>query len=433
MTQPEPTTPDEQEPAVTETEVILDDTALESIAGEIAKGFEAKFEEMKKAFDDRLDAMEPTISKNINGGGTETPESPNVIIGGTNIEKMSPELRFVKQIKASLDRDQGAKKAYADFALEAREKAGYNNEGVSAEGGLIILQPEFEAEIERLLPQYGGLAGEVNFVDLPGNSVITNKGTNVVEFSKVNEGAAKPAKKSAFSQQTVALNKYAAILLATTELLEDQAVDFWQDATSQYAYAYGKKIDEMVLTDNGTTSSEKGLLHTPGVTLEPTSGAGSTITWDDLKNAKFAVPGEASSGGIFVMHRSTFNTLGQQKDSTGQYLGMTAPWFTENGLITPWGDRIVLTDAMPPSSSSFVGTTVGAGVVFGDFKRYAKIYRKQGGLQLDVSDSATVVDNAGTTKNLWQDNLVGMRGEFRATFFAKFPEAFAIIGQTPLS
>lgn len=413
-------------------EIELDATAVDSIADKALEKMGDKFDSLFKAFEDRITQSEPVVSKGVNAGATSE-DGPAVIVGGTNIEKMTPQLRFVKQIKASLAGDEGLKKAYADYALEAREKAGYNNEGVSAEGGLIVLQPEFEAETERLLPQYGGMASEVRFVDLPGNSVITTKGTNNIEFSKVNEGAAKPAKKSEFSQQTVALNKYAAILLATTELLEDQATDFWADATSQYAYAYAKKIDEMVLTDDGTTASEKGITQTAGVTLELTSGAGSTVTWDDLLNAKYAVPGEAASGGVYVMHRSTLNTLRQLKGVSNDYLQQGTFIDGSGNPTTPWGDRIILTDAMPIAGSSWVGTTVGAGVVYGDFSRYAKVYRKAGGLQLDVSNSATVVDNAGTTKNLWQDNLVGMKGEFRATTFFKFPEAFCIIGQSPLS
>lgn len=419
------------EPEIVEQEMILDDTAVKSIASEVAAIFKPQFDDLQKGFDEKLAAMEPIVKKDL--GGESEPKTINTIVGGTDIDKQSPELRFVKQIQASLTHDHGMLKAYQEHALDARQKAGYNNEGVVGEGGYIILQPEFEAAIERLLPQVGGMANEVNFVPISGNAVITNKGTNNVEFSKVLEGASKPAKKSAFSQQTITLNKYAAILLSTTELIEDQATDFWQDATQQFAYAYGKKIDEMVLTDNGTTSSEKGILHTAGVTLEPTSGAGSTVTWDDLLNAKYAVPGAAAPDGIYVMHRGTLNALRQLKDTTNQYLGLTAPFFTENGPVTPWGDRIVLTDTMPINGSTWVGTTVGAGVVYGNFKRYSKVYQKAGGMQLDVSDSATVVDNAGVTQNLWQNNLIGMKGEFRAVTFFKFPEAFCIIGQAPLS
>ena len=422
---------EEKEVEVTETEIVLDDTALASIVEGVTKGLDAKVEALVA---DRMKAIEPVIEKGVGAVGPEGDDGglPNVIINGTNIEKMTPEMRFAKHVKATLNKDFGAKKAFDEFALEARAKAGYNNEGVSSEGGYLVLQPEFEAEIERLLPQYGGMANEVNFVPLAGNSVITNKGTNNVSFTKTNEGAAKPVGKSAFSQSTVALNKYTAILLATTELIEDQAVDFWNDATQQFTYAYNKKIDEMVLTDKGTTSSEKGIINTAGVTLEPTSGAGSTITWNDLLNAKYAVPGEASPDGIYVMHRSTFNTLRQLQGST-TYYQVPEAFKGVGGQITPWGDRVVLSEAMPVNASSFVGTTVGAGVVYGNFKRYAKVYTKAGGLQLDVSNSATVVDNASVTKNLWQDNLVGMKAEFRATFFAKFPEAFCIIGQSPLS
>lgn len=420
-----------------ETVTEIDPAAAEALAKTIGESIKGDLiTEMKSFLAEQTQEVTP-VAKNVNAGREETDpdaiEQVNIVRSGNDITKMSKELRFAKQVQASLKGNTALLKELDEYHLDLRTKAGYQNETTNSEGGYLVLQPEFEAEIERLLPQYGAMAGEVQFVDLPGNSVITNRGLDNIAFGAVDEGGVKPARKSTFAQDQVPLYKYAAILLATTELLEDQAVDFWNDATNQFAYAYGKKIDEMVLTDAGPATYKKGILHTPGVVYEPISGPTGT-TWDDLLNMKYRVPGEAAPGGIYVMHRSTLNGLRQLKDNQNQYLAMTAPFFTENGLVTPWGDRIVLTDAMPDTTqANWNGTGIGGGVVYGNFSRYAKVYRKAGGLQLDVSETATVVDSAGNTQNLWQNNLVGMKGEFRATAFFKFPGAFAVGAQTNVS
>lgn len=426
-----------KEPVVQEIE--LDEQAVSAIAEKAAPGVEKMFadrlDSMQKAFDDRLATFEPVISKDVNGGasGEDSTAASFGVTKSDDPEKMSSAMLFAKQVKARVTGDYGTLKTLNEYALDARAKAGYNNTGVSAEGGLIVHLPDFDATIERLLPQYGGLANEVQYVDVSGNTAITTKGTNNFDFAKVLEGAAKPAFKPQYSQQTITLYKQAGIISASAELIEDQATDFWNDVTAQIAYAYSKRIDEMLLTDNGTTSAEKGILHTSGVQYENITGP-TGATWNDLLNMKYKVPGEAAPGGVYVMHRSTLNLLRQLADSTGQYLGMTAPFFTNDAPVTPWGDRIILTDAMPDTGqANWNGTTNGGGVVYGDFKRYAKIYRKAGGLTTKVTDQATFVDAAGVTQNAWQNNLIAMLAEFRASAFFKFPEAFAVGSQTNVS
>jgi len=421
----------------TETTTVSPDAA-KALAKEIGDSVMPGLEAQLKGMFESIKPAETAVSKNLNAGQTD--EDPEAARGGaptmlkhTDYEKLSSPMVFAKQVKAQINGDYQELKSLNEFAIDMRQKAGYNNTGVSAEGGLIVHLPDFDATIERLLPKYGGLVNEVPYVDVTGNTAITTKGTNNFGFQKVLEGAAKPAFKPGYSQQTITLYKQAGIIAVSQELLEDQAVDFWDDATRQISYAYNKRIDEMLLTDNGTTSAEKGILHTSGVQYEPVTGP-TGATWDDLLNMKYKVPTEAAPGGVYVMHRSTLNLLRQLKATDNQYLGMTAPFFTENGLVTPWGDRIILTDAMPDTGqANWNGTTNGGGVVYGDFSRYAKIYRKSGGLTTKVSDQATIVDAAGATQNMWQNNLVAMLAEFRASAFFKFPEAFAVAAQTNVS
>jgi len=383
---------------------------------------------------------EAAIQKNLDAGKTVEKQETFSISKEKSFEIKDEESLvqnaefFAKHVRALSQKDASKLAEMNEYVQELRTKAGYNNTGVSTEGGYLVALPLFESQVERLLPQYGKMMPYINWVDVPGNTVYTNKGSNFIEFGKVAEAGVKPARKLTYTQQTTSLNKYAAIALASEELLQDQAVDFWQDARDSFAFGYGKRIDEMVLTDNDTLATQKGILHTSGVTYEPVSSP-TGVTWDDLLNMKYRIPAQANTdNALYVMHRSTWNALLQLKGVSNDYLQAGTFRDANGNPTTPWGDTVLLSDAMPDTSlANWNGTGNGGGVVYGDFQRYAKVYRKAPGLMFKTSDSATVTDASGSTINLWQQNVLGLLGEFRATAFFKFPEAFAVAAQTNIS
>jgi HK97 family phage major capsid protein len=105
----------------------------------------------------------------------------------------------------------------------------------------------------------------------------------------------------------------------TSELVEDSAIDIFQDATNEIARARAKLFDQLVFTDN-----TYGIL-TPSVGESyKTQTVGAAITnfdADDAMNARYKVVGSARTNGRYFMHPSVWNYLRQTKEATtGGYL-----------------------------------------------------------------------------------------------------------------
>ena len=439
----EETTETDSEVETVETVTEIDPAAAKALASEVASVLKDDI------ISEVQSILKPVQEQVIQRGITETHDDPMddrrrvsiaKNVGFDEIkdpESLRENAKFLaKQIQAINSHDGGLVREMNDHVLELRTKAGYNNEGVSAEGGYLVALPLFDATVKRLVPNYGVMVNEIPFSDIEGNTVQVNKGLDTVQFGEVAEAGAKAARKPTYGQDTRSLNKYAAILSATQELLEDQAVDVFEDFTRLFSIAYARKIDEMVLVDNGTTSSKKGILHTTGVNYEPVASP-TGITWDDLLNAQYAIPTEANTdNAVYVMHRSVFNTLRQLKGSTSYYLWPEASagtLGTKNTVRTIDGKRILLSDVMPDTSAANFNGTINGGFVYGDFSLYGKIYRKAPGLVMKTSDTATFTDASGGTVNAWQQNVVAMLGEFRAFFYTWAPNAFCVGAQTNIS
>jgi HK97 family phage major capsid protein len=395
----------------------IDANALKAIADSVTAGLASTVEAtVEKVVNSKVEAIEKTVSKDL---PVEETQEETV--------QVTTEQKAVDLMKAAFALRDGNKefvKAYNQKVLEARQKAGYANTGVNADGGYIVMQPEFEAEIEKIQANYGVAFSEATVQELTSNSIITNKrGTNVSMYETA-QGGVKTGTKLTISQVTVALRKFAAIAPLTDELSDDAAIDFWNELRQGFVEERGRIADTLVFTENGTVY--KGLLRMAGTIVEPISGAISTITWDDLMNAETAVPTNAAKNGKFYMHRSVWNVIKQNKAATtGEYMfnpGM--------GLMTPWGTPVVLVDVMPSITDvDSDGST--PYVIFGDLKR-VKLYVKKG-LVLDVLSEGTVHGSDGSAINLGEQDMKALRAVTRMVALCKFPEAFCVIGSGSVS
>lgn len=399
-------------------EIVLDQKALEAISEKVVAGLtpvveekvksavSAKEEEMKQA---AVEAAEKTIKKNVDAPqGVENP-----------IAKEAKEIRFVKSAIALLRGDRRTVKAYNKYVAE---KAGYANSDISADGGYILADPEFEAEIEKLAAVYGISFAEATVVPTMRDTIKTNKRGSNVTMYETGEGVAKTGTKLTISQVTVTLRKFAAIAIATDELVEDAAIDFWSEVTQGFAEERARIADELVFTDDDATYP--GILHTDGVAVESCGASINDLTWDDLLNAEVDVPTRAMQNGKFYMHRTVWNIVRKSKDDNNRYQLMPSA-----GLQTPWGTPVVLVDVLP--NASVVGDSNEGYIVFGDLKR-VKLYVKKG-LVLTPSRDATVADANGSDVNLYEQDMSALRAVSRMVALVKFPEAFCVIGTGTVS
>jgi HK97 family phage major capsid protein len=401
---------------IQETEVQLDEKALEAITAtvteKVGNTIEAKmkevFEAQKEEALKKLEDAEKVISKNLGNVG--------------NIADERKEVRLVKSAMALLKGDRETLKKYNEVSLDLRTKAGYANSDINADGGYIVADPEFEAEVQKLAPNYGVSLNEANVVTISSNSVKTNKRGSNVTMYETSQAGQKTGTKLTIEQVTVELRKFAAIALATDELVEDAAIDFWNEVTQGFAEEIARIADVLVFTD--TNVDYPGIMRQAGTIVESVGTNITDATWDDLLNAESKVPSAARANMKHYMHRTVWNVFVQSKDDEGRY-----QWFPTMGAQTPWGTPVVLSDSLPDVNHVADGNE--PFIVTGDLKRI-KLYRKRG-LVLERSNQATVRDADGESVNLWERDMSALRAVSRMVSLNKFPEAFVITGTGTVS
>lgn len=396
----------------------LDDKALGALAGEVVKGMTPIIEKkINEAMDESAEKTEKTIDKAIAG---KTKASKGT--GDVELNRGERAQKFVEAVRGVLTEDKSRMKEYNELAMGMRTKAGYQNTGTSADGGYIVLDPEFEAEIETLSEEYGVALSEAKIVPIQSGSVKTNKRGSNVTMYEIGEGATITSSKLTIEQVEKSLRKFAGLAITTSELTDDQAIDFVNALIQGFAEERARITDVLVFTDDNATFP--GLLHADDTIVETVGALISSITWDDLLNAQYAVPTKASKNGKFYMHRTIWNILLQVKDDNGRYqLPPSA------GLVTPWGTPVVLVDQLP--DSSVVGDSNEGYVIFGDLKRVPLYIKK--GLTFDESKDATVTDTDDNSVNLFEQDMKALRAITRMLAIQKFPEAFCIIGTGTVS
>ena len=409
-------------------ETVLDDAAVKAIADQVAAGMG---ETIKSTVDAAVKAAMPAekvIKKNVAGGDSEDDEEKQDT-EAEKIAKLSPAQRLMRSAIALSKGDNSTLKSLNEFAMNAREKAGYANSDVNADGKYIVADPEFEAEVEKLANQYGVAFTEADVRNINSNSVKTNKRGSNVTMYETGQGAKKKGTKLTISQILVELRKFAAIAVATDELVEDSAIDFWAEVSAGFAEERARIADELVFTDDGgalynTSGVGTGILETAGVATETVGSAITDITWDDLLNAEAKVPTVAAKNGKHYMHRTVWNVLRQSKASTsGEYMVPLTM-----GMQTPWGTPVVLVDVLPAVTE---GGANNGYTVFGDLKR-VKLYVKRG-LVLTELKEGTVTDADEGEVNLAEQDMSALRAVTRMVALVKFPEAFCVIGTGTVS
>lgn len=406
----------------------VDDQVIEAVAKKATESIEKSIDEKLKSIpsaEQIAEALaaktEKTVKKNISDEEKQTVEDGQKRLK-SGMDTLPKEVRFAKAVRAHIFRDAQTMAEYTAYAAKAWaevHKANYQNVTVAADGGALVPDPEFIAEIERLTDEYGVAARLADVRRTDRDSVTLLKGTNEISFTRTSEATAVNAQKLTYSATNAALDKYIATLVMTSELVEDSAIDIFQDASNEIARARAKLFDQLVFTD-----ATYGIL-TPSIGEEyktQTVGAGiANFDADDAMNATYKVVSSVRRQGRFFMHPSVWNALRQTKEATtGGYLFGPVG---QNVTPTIDGHPVELVDVLPS-----VGEISGnrAFAAFGDLSRI-KIHVKRL-LETKVFDSGTVKDAGGSDINLITQDSWAMRATLRAVPQTRFQGAFCIIG-----
>lgn len=407
---------------MSDTTIQIDDAVIDEVAKKATEAVEKSLSEKMQmpTADEIAEAIaaktEKAVKKNIHDDGAKVEDVKS------GFETMPKEVRFAKAVVAHVNKDVKTLNDYKSYAAKAWSevnKANYQNVTTAADGGALVPDPEFIAEIERLTDEYGTASRLATVRRTDRDSVTLLAGTNEISFTSTSEATAQNAQKLTYSASTVALNKYIATLVMTSELVEDSAIDIFADATNEIARARAKLFDQLVFTD-----STYGLLTPSAGETYKTQTVGAAITnfdADDAMNAVYKVVSSARRNGRFFMHPTVWNLLRQTKEATtGGYL------FGPVGeSVTPMidGYPVELVDVLPA-----VGDITGneAFACFGDLSRIQLHVKRL--LETKVFDSGVVKDSAGSDINLITQDSWAMRATLRCVPQTRFQGAFCILG-----
>lgn len=434
----------EQKTEIVDEEVVLGEKELGMISDKVKEGL---LPEIEKTLDEKLEsgqkaAVEAYVAANEEVDKKKLEDAHKKEIENDPIAKaieegkidkeiaeMSSQMRFLNQMKALVQENHSELKRYNEFAIasqmkarkelgmdhsakgiELANKAGYANESTAADGAVLIPDADFVTTVFDNLPKYGVAFSDANVRQTDRTSVRVISLDSGLTFYSTAEAGVKTAAKLTFSKNEVALQKYAVIVPATDELSDDAAIDYWNVVTQELTRAYAKKADEITFTD-----ATSGITNLTGVLTENVSGAGTTLTWNDLLDSQAKTEDDLDeSNHKWYMRKETWYRLTQLRGTTNDHyisgsLNTATGWVANiNQPTTPWGTPVKFTRVLPTSNSVSAND---AFAVYGNLKNYL-LYNKRG-MALKMLTEATIIDANSVSVNLATQDLSAMRAVVR--------------------
>lgn len=361
-------------------------------------------------FNGRVDKIADDVAKKFM---TKAMEQRAKVLGGgkvNNNPKADENTR--KFFKALMSRDTVALKAFStDDTPDTDGNAGFT------------IPSELRAEVLRIAQVGYGVAREEMFYlpfSGPGNKrVIPALGTSV-SVKWTDEGGKKKSTGAKFSVVTQTLNKLAAIVPFTEEILEDTAIDLTGLVATLIVEATSKEEDIQFFT--GTGSPWTGVLNNSDVNpVTQASGDVNQVTVDDLIDMEDKTPAGALPGSKYYFHRSILSVLRKLKDKNGNYILVPAA----NGQpATLNGYPYRVCEAFPAVGDVGTGD---AYILFGNLRQGA-VYGDKQQIRVQMLTEATITDTDGSTAiNLAEQDMVAMRFVKRVGYVVALPEALTVL------
>jgi len=247
--------------------------------------------------------------------------------------------------------------------------------GTATDGAELV-----ETELDRTLVDYlqesiGAMRAGARIIPTTSGNPITIP--TVVSHSTITvEGETDTIARSAPQFSTVSLGafKYAVLVQASRELLEDAAFPIVPFVIEQATEEIGRQAGTDFITGAGTTVPF-GI--DTATTNTDTSAAIDTWTGDELIDVFHGIVGPYRMNAQWIMRDSTVQDIRKKKDSTGQYL-----W--QPGLTAGVPDMLLGKPVVTDNAVAALGTG-NASLIFGDMRR-AYAIRTVNGLDIARSD-----------------------------------------------
>ena len=359
---------------------------------------EAQRLELEKSFSDQIKALEIKLDKPKKGKNIKT-------------QKGEPKDYSKEEILKSWV-----------IAMSTRDFSEYRevlkSAGNTTDDSALLPPTEFVAEVLRLEETYG-IAKQFCKIKQTNRTSITGiKGADDVVIYETAEAGVKKSTKTGYEPWEMTFRKFAAIAPITDELLEDSAVDVWNDLTNRFARAYAKKEDQLVFTD-----STSGIVNDTDVVEQVIDGDSiEDITFDDINKAIYAVPTPSMNNGRFYLNRTILGVIQRLKDNDGNYIWKNGPNGPLSGTI--WNMPYSLVEILPSLVEDAEDT---AFIIFGDLKNTLLGARNQ--MKAKIFDAGVVADPDDEEEdlNLVTQDMQAMRVVKRMNAKTLFGDAYCVI------
>jgi len=280
----------------------------------------------------------------------------------------------------------------------------------------LIPPADFSKTIFDLELEYGVAKKYCDVRTVSSNSMTIPVYDTRITVESTEEAGTKPITTPAWSQKTVTLGKYTAIVPMTEEMIEDSAFDLFSMVSQQFATEYARIEDTLVFTDATTGIVAQGgtnVVRTDTTTI-------SSITYNDLNEMIYGVPPKSMNGGRFFMNRAILGVIQRITTTDGFYIWQP----NVNGAVagTIWGYPVELVEVMSSTLTESANTPY---IIFGNLKFVVMI--EKGGMKLKVLEEGLLEDEDNTEYNLAQQDMIALRGVKRLGVVCVMPAAFSVL------
>jgi HK97 family phage major capsid protein len=297
------------------------------------------------------------------------------------------------------------------------------------------------AEVNRFVISGGVARREFRYLPFAGagnSRYIPTLLTNVT-VSWVDEGEEKPKTKPTFSRVEQTLNKLAAIVILTEEIIEDAIIDLVSLCGQLLGEAIAAEEDNQFFS--GTGAPWTGIINDPNVVAAALAAGVGPVDMrpEALLAMTVAIPEGAVAGAKFYMNRQIWAAICARRadavvadDVRGNYL-IQQPSQGSPGSI--WGFPVVLVEAMPSLTDLGYGTDPDPDlpfIIFGNLQKCV-VYGDKQGIRVKILDQASVYDDNDNLINLAERDMIALRVHKRVGYVIVLPTGICVLSTGAVS
>ena len=265
-----------------------------------------------------------------------------------------------------------------DHRLERRLKAAGASEGVNADGGYAV-PIEFSQNVFNDILGEDSLFNRCFLIPMTSSSIklpalnYTAQGSFGVTAYWTGEGASITTSKPDYRQPQLNLNKLAALVPVTSELLED-GIAIEPIITQLAADAITFTLNDAILNGNGTAKPTGIIGHASVVSVAKETGqAADTVVAENVVKMRSRFIGNPANA-VFLIHRDVEPELLTMQDGAGRWL-----YFAPGSFADKPNGKLLGAEVQPVSNCQALGTN--GDIIYADMKQYAIGYKAAGPTQ----------------------------------------------------